>query len=331
MKKLNKKLFARFYWGISNDNERKEVFDSKESDEMLWDQWENYAEMKLVSPQPDHDKITRNINQKIARNNRQGNNQGIRFLSTMHYAAAGIVAFIVSAVLIYLLVYSPGSIDSIAMIEKENPRGQRSEHILPDGSKVWLNADSKIIYPEEFNNSSREVKLRGEAYFEVTKDKKPFLVKTDRIDIEVLGTEFNVMAYPYDQTITTTLVAGKVSVKRINPETQKIQKAVLTPNHQAIYHKTEERFILDQVDVLPYTSWIQGKLMFDKTPLIEIVKTLERWYGVEILLQKKLDEQYCYTLTITDESIKEVMNLIQKTTPGINITIHDQSIEISKN
>ncbi len=330
MKKINKKLFARYYWGIASEQERKEIIDSKESNEMLSEQWDNYNEIKLVSPEPDHDKITRNINHRISNNIKRQKNRSTNSSFLLKFAA-GILTLIASSVLIYFLVYSPTTIDSVAMIEKENPRGQRSELLLPDGSKVWLNAESKILYPEKFNHQNRIVMLQGEAYFDVTKSEKPFIVKTDRIDIEVLGTEFNVMAYPNEKSITTTLVTGKVNVKRINPETKKLQKAILTPNHQAIYDKNEDRFILDQVDVSTFTSWKQGKLIFDKAPIIDIVNALERWYDVEINLQKNLSYQHYYTLTITDESFTDVMKLIKKTTPGINIKIHDNLIEISKN
>ncbi|MGC9374947.1 MAG: FecR family protein [Bacteroidales bacterium] len=330
MKKLNKKIFARYFWDIANDQERKEVIDSKESNEMLIEQWNNYDEIKLITPKPYHSKITKNINQKIFKNIKQQKSKRIKASYLLKYAAV-ILTLFASAALVYFLIYSPVAMSSIAMIKKENPRGQRSELKLPDGSKLWLNADSKIVFPEKFNNQNRIVNLEGEAYFDVIKSEKPFIVKTNGIDIEVMGTEFNVKAYPNDNTITTTLVTGKVGVKRLNPETKKTQKAILTPNHQAIYHKNEDQFILDRVDVLTFTSWKQGKLIFDNAPIIDIINALERWYDIEIQLQKNLDYQYCYTLTITDESVNDVMKLIKKTTPGINITIHDNLIEISKN
>lgn len=330
-KKINKKSFAKYYWGIANEQERREIHDSDESDEMLREQWENYNELKLVSSEPNHDKITHNINKRINQSLNKKENRNLFFSFIMKYAAAGIITLLASSVLVYLLWFSPVVIDQIAMIEKENPRGQRSELLLPDGSKVWLNAESKITYPEDFKGNNRIISLEGEAYFDVVNnDKKPFIVKTNKIDIEVLGTGFNVMAYPCDETITTTLVNGKVSVKRPDFETQKVQKAILTPNHQAIYYKNEDKFVLDQVDVTKYTSWKQGKLIFDNVPIIDLVNTLERWYGTEILLQENLSYKYNYTLTITEESLTQVMNLIQKTTPNINITINNGVIEISE-
>lgn len=329
-KKINKKTFARYYWGIATEQERKEIHDSYESDEMLWDQWENYKELKLVSTPPNHDKITQNINERISAKAEEKKKSLVFRSFILKYAAAGLITLIASAVLVYFLVYTPGTIDQMAMIEKENPRGQRSELLLPDGSKVWLNAESKITFPQEFNHKNRIVTLQGEAYFDVIKSEQPFIVKTNSIDIEVLGTGFNVMAYPCDETITTTLVTGKVRVKKLNSDNQKVQKVILTPDHQAVYYKSEDRFVLDQVDVTKYTSWKCGKLIFDNVPIIDLVNTLERWYGTEILLQENLNDKYNYTLTITEESLPEVMNLIQKTTPNINITINNDVIEISE-
>lgn len=331
-KKIHKKLFAKYYWGITNEQERKEILESHESDEMLKQQWENYHAIKLVTPQPDHDKMTHNINQRINQSLKKKEKRSLFSSFIMKYAAAGIITLLASSVLVYLLWYSPVAIDHVAMIEKENPRGQRSELLLPDGSKVWLNAESKITYPEDFKGNNRIVSLEGEAYFDVIKnDKKPFVVKTNRIDIEVIGTGFNVMAYPCDETITTTLVNGKVSVRRLDSKTQKVQKAILTPNHQAIYYKSEDKFVLDRVDVIKFTSWKQGKLIFDNIPFIEMVNVLERWYGTEILLQEDLRYKYHYTLTITDESITEVMNLVKKTTPSVEITKNENVIEILQN
>ncbi len=330
-KKINKKTFAKYYWGIANEQERREIHDSDESDEMLREQWENYNELKLVSTPPNHDKITQKINESISAKAEEKKRSFVFRTFIMKYAAAGLITLIASAVLVYFLIYTPGSIDQMAMIEKENPRGQRSELLLPDGSKVWLNAESKITFPKEFTQENRIVILQGEAYFDVIKSEQPFIVKTNSIDIEVLGTGFNVLAYPCDETITTTLVNGRVSVKRIDTDNEKVQKAILTPNHQAVYYKNEDRFVLDQVDVLKFTSWKQGKLIFDNVPIIDLVNSLERWYNVDFLIQDNLSYKYNYTLTITDESITEVMNLIQKTTPNINISINGGVIEISEN
>ncbi|MFO7829599.1 MAG: FecR domain-containing protein [Bacteroidales bacterium] len=330
-KKINKKTFAKYYWGIANEQERREIHDSDESDEMLREQWENYNELKLVSTPPNHDKITQKINERISAKAEEKKRSFVFRTFIMKYAAAGLITLIASAVLVYFLIYTPGSIDQMAMIEKENPRGQRSELLLPDGSKVWLNAESKITFPKEFTQENRIVILQGEAYFDVIKSEQPFIVKTNSIDIEVLGTGFNVLAYPCDETITTTLVNGRVSVKRIDTDNEKVQKAILTPNHQAVYYKNEDRFVLDQVDVLKFTSWKQGKLIFDNVPIIDLVNSLERWYNVDFLIQDNLSYKYNYTLTITDESITEVMNLIQKTTPNINISINGGVIEISEN
>ena len=124
-------------------------------------------------------------------------------------------------------------------------RGTKTKIILPDGSQVWLNSDSKLSYGERFNDTIREVSLEGEAYFDVIKDKnRPFIVMTNALNIRVLGTAFNIKSYAQDATIETTLIRGMIEVRKNNePATKKI---VLTPNEKLIYNKTEALLVRPQ-------------------------------------------------------------------------------------
>lgn len=329
-KNVNKNLFSKFYLGVADEKEEEQVFQSDESEAMLKDQWENYAQAKSIYGDMDHDKIKSGIFKKIHQtNSKPGFYNHLRgFLQ--RYAAAIIIPLF-AAGLIYFFFSSPDSAVNLKMVEKSNPRGVRSEILLSDGSKIWLNADSRISYPEKFTGDSRIVYLFGEAFFDVQKDvRRPFIVKTSKIDIEVLGTRFNVKSYTEDEDIETTLQSGKVSVKRVNPETGELSKVFLEPNQQVEFNVMTQKFTCNKVDAGKYSLWTQGKLIIDAESFDELVLKLERWYNVDIDLPKDLSKKYNFTLTITNETIEEVLNLIVKTTPGLKIENKDGIVKISE-
>lgn len=318
-KKLKKNLFARFYWGIATEEEKKEIYQSEESEEMLQEDWKQSSTNKL-NDEINHQKILSEIRDNTKEN--QSGTGKIRMLSNRfsRYAAAVLIPILFIGSLYYMLVLRPDIISNIAMVEKSNPKGQRSELVLPDGSKVYLNAASTIRYPEKFMGRKRNIYLDGEAYFDVVhKSSKPFIVKTSELDIEVLGTSFNVKSFTNEKTIETTLVEGKVSVKKMDEETGEYQRAILLPQHQATYFKNQNRFTLEKVNVKKYTSWKKGMLIFDNDSFEELSKVLERWYNINIVIENESLQSNYFTLTITNESIDEVLRLLKKSTPRLQI------------
>lgn len=160
------------------------------------------------------------------------------------------------------------------------PYGSRSHLTLSDGSKVWLNAGSRLIYPSEFIDKYREVFLVGEAFFDVVKNEsQPFLVKTPDLEINVLGTRFNISAYPEDYSVQTVLAEGKVKISRINAGV--FEKGnILLPGQMAYYSKTSKETRIHDVDVEHYTLWTQGLFSFSNTDFNRITKKLERYYNI---------------------------------------------------
>ncbi|MFV0506519.1 MAG: FecR family protein [Bacteroidales bacterium] len=161
------------------------------------------------------------------------------------------------------------------------PRGGEYKIILDDGTEVWLNADSRMEFPNKFVGTRRVVKLIGEAYFSVAKDTaRPFIVNLDGVDVEVLGTEFNVSAYSNDATIQTTLVEGRVLVN--NPLANiGTNKRVLTPGRQAEFDRDKQSLEIRKVNVPQYIAWKNGRFVFEYQSLREITKILGRWYDVD--------------------------------------------------
>jgi len=329
-KNNNKKIVVKFLHGIADDKEKQELYNSPESENMLKEQWENFDQAKSKYGEMDHAKLKAAIFEQI-KHKKQSKAYLIKFTGFLQKYAAAILIPLFAAGVIYFFFSNPDSAVNLKMVEKSNPRGVRSEILLSDGSKIWLNADSRISYPEKFTGDSRIVYLIGEAFFDVKKNlQMPFIVKTTKIDIEVLGTRFNVKSYTNDNDIETTLESGKVSVKRVNPETGELTQALIEPNQQVQYNIKTQKFSYSNVDAGKYSSWIEGKLIIDAESFDELVLKLERWYNVDINLQKDLSKKYNFTLTITDETIGEVINLIGKTTPGLKIDYKGSIINIAE-
>lgn len=195
-------------------------------------------------------------------------------------------------------------------ITAETESGQKTKIILPDSSVVWLNSESTLSFPSDFESrKSRIVKLQGEAYFDVAKQgTSRFTVACLDYNIEVKGTKFNVMAYKDFERTETTLVEGAVNITRGN------QNLTLNPGERAVYSKsylTKSRALVRQA-----TLWKDNKFYFDNIPLRELAKRLERWYDVKIILKDpSLKDIYYSGYFKNEETVWQVLDVIQMTTP----------------
>ena len=208
----------------------------------------------------------------------------------------------------------------------EVPKGGEYELILPDGTHVWINADSKLSFPSVFDSLKREVLLSGEAYFAVKKDKaRPFIVKTDNVEIEVLGTEFNVRAYPDLNEIATTLCEGSVSM------TDGKHGLILKPSYQAIYSKTNHSMISRKVDTRLYTGWKDGLFIFENETLEDIMTTLSRWYNINVFFVNERIKTFHFTGDLKRYGdFKQTLEMIEKTT-SIHFVINGNNILVEEN
>ncbi len=221
-------------------------------------------------------------------------------------AAVLIVGLTISSI----AFYSNSTIKPIASVIQKisTPFGARTNFTLPDGSEVWLNSGSTISFPQQYGEI-RSVELQGQAYFKVTKDGKPFVVKTGYGSINVMGTSFDVKAYG-NENFETTLVEGSVKIEGI-----KNQSATLKPGQQSILTSSSDGFILKDVNTGLFTSWKEGKLIFVNEPFKNVARELERWYNVKIELRGEKLKKLGYTGTIEMETFGEVLELINTTTP----------------
>ena len=191
----------------------------------------------------------------------------------------------------------------------QTPKGGQYQVILPDGTKVWLNAASSLKYPEVFTGAERRVELTGEAYFEVAKNKaKPFHVKNHNQDVEVLGTHFNIDSYLDDNTIKTTLLEGSVRVS--NGKSVRILK----PGEQAIAEASGAGSIrlVANVDTDDETAWKNGLFQFSNADLKTILNQLERWYDINIDYSSIPDKKY-NGMVPRKAKLSEVLKMLEKT------------------
>ena len=212
-------------------------------------------------------------------------------------------------------------------------KGSKSKIILPDSSVVWLNADSRLVYPGDFHGKTREVQLTGEAFFEVTKDPhRPFIIHTNTVDVKVLGTVFNVRSYPEETTTETSLITGEVEVTVLNQDKKVILKPneklivpnkIDTTNYGSVSQRRKEGRAVNQplltVDKIHFkeedslyteTSWVDNKLDFDGEPLNRLTSKIERWYNVEIVINNEKLKSTRFTAMFDNESLKEVMEAL---------------------
>lgn len=216
-------------------------------------------------------------------------------------------------------------VKEVARHTLEVPNGSEFRVTLSDGTQVWMNAGSKLSYPEYFEGGTREVFLEGEAYFEVVHNAEmPFVVKTADMGITVLGTSFNVKGYPDDEEVITTLATGKIEQSYVTTG----ERIILTPSEQAIYNKSNGLLKRVRVDVNEVIGWKDGRVIMKNKPLKEIFKELARWYDFEVEYKnERLKDTRFYLNMDRYDDIKMVLEKLQKTN-GIKFIFYGRKIMV---
>lgn len=211
------------------------------------------------------------------------------------------------------------------IVEKTNPKGQKLQVRLPDGTKVWLNSESKLTYPSQFQGNIREVDLKGEAFFEVAHSpNKPFCITTSKTKVQVLGTSFNVRAFDDEQKIETVVVTGKVKISEAENETNFI---VLSPNEKGNFSLQNKKISKQKVNPDKYIAWKEGVLKFEDKSMSLIIKELERWYGVTITVSNPNLLRCHLTGDFKNESLENVLIFMQKAL-DIQFEINQKEVKI---
>lgn len=285
------------------------------------------------------------------------NNRKIFQLNTFLKVAAVAVIIIVSGFFAWRMITINSQENTYS--EYNVPRGSRSHIYLPDGTSVWLNAQSKLRYNTTFGHTVREVILEGEAYFEVVRNEKlPFMVKASNAVVKVLGTTFNVKAYPEENFIETTVVEGKVQVsspqienegkdnitlvanqkiKIIRDDIEAANEMITSQKSDSTFRKEEKIAPLtaNKIDFSPniiahiYTSWKDAQWIIERETLKELAIKIERRYNVRIEFKDKELESFIFSGKLKDESLEQVLQAISVAAP-IEYTVNQKSISFYK-
>lgn len=241
--------------------------------------------------------------------------------------------FVISVVAIVVVVFFIIILNQKFSNHKEqfteviSPLGQKTMVKLPDSSFVWLNSGSTLKYSSNFNVKERKVTLEGEAFFDVHKDKsKKFRVKSGILYIDVYGTSFNIKNREDDQFQEITVSEGKVGISDSKREIRQ-----LTIGEQARLNKVTNKISFTYNDPNIVSAWKDNELIFDDTPMSEVIKYLERWYGVKITVDKKMLGKHRYTFKIKTESFYEMLEKMKIITPSLAYVINGKDVKLYYN
>jgi ferric-dicitrate binding protein FerR (iron transport regulator) len=281
----------------------------------------NDDELKTPESQASMDRILDRLHQQINQEEKEYTivpDRKKKFLAFFAKAAA-ILILPLLAYSAYLTFKTPaksiaGS-DLVVWQTVKTAAGMQTDFILPDGSHVWLNAGSVLEYPVVFANDIRQVKLTGEAFFDVKKDRlHPFIVNAGKLNIEVKGTRFNVCNYLNESNSEITLESGSVRLFA-GSYTDDKTLALIKPGQRALLDNTRDKLSVTEVDVEKHTSWKEGQLIFRDDTMDEVVLKLNRKFNVDIILQDPELKEYIYTATFEDESLSQILGLLKISAP----------------
>ena len=222
-----------------------------------------------------------------------------------------------------MLIFNAAQSDNAGSVITYNtlstPRGGEYQVVLPDGSKVWLNASSSLYFPSAFPGSFRDVVLTGEAYFEVAKNKdKPFRVKAGGMEINVLGTHFNVNAYEDEMEIKTSLLEGSVKI------TKGDKSNLLKPGQQGVINKKEGKIGIREADLSQVVAWKNGLFQFDGADITTIMREIGRWYDVDIVYAGKVPKRLFAGKIRREAQLTEVLKILELS--NVQFTVEGKKI-----
>jgi len=240
------------------------------------------------------------------------------------------------------------SYTQVAWAEIHSTMGSRVSFNLPDGTKGWLNSGSTLKYALNFVDN-RRVMLEGEAFFDVTPNKSnPFYVRTSEVQIRVLGTSFNLKAYPDDKTVETTLLSGMLEIQTLSETVGERQTVVLKPNQKATFQKNTDLLSIGEkqavperiqgvqtvrvsrdIDTVPIVAWKNHKLVFVNEPFESLLVKMERWYDVEITMLDNPRENLNYTGIFEKETVEQALRALKVATPDFSYSINKNKINVS--
>ncbi|GAB4327117.1 MAG: hypothetical protein OHK0038_00740 [Flammeovirgaceae bacterium] len=282
---------------------------------------ENEEKTKVVEP-----KVIQMYDSQVSISNENATDKQKKGFSFGIYQRLAAAIVLVIGVSVFGYYLTSDSLKSQAFAQYHTANGEVKKVTLPDGSIVWLNAESNLQYPEKFNAYERKVILQGEAFFDVQKDnKKPFVIETDASTTKVLGTSFNLKAYK-GENVVLSVETGKVMFYSNNKPDNPV---ILTPDEAAILDLENGNILVSDTVATELSVWKQGKLIFKNATLLEVAQTLERAYNVKVVLLDKSLEKRRFTGEFEEKPIKFVLDRLAEAM-GLKYEMKDNLVEISK-
>jgi len=313
--KIDYKILKKFVGGKYSLHDFKQVDhwfeDSSNEAELknaIQQHWQEFSE-ETSENKKDLNSVLDQLKQKIADQKPVVN---FRIRAQQFYTrAAAVLLLPLILYSIYSTFFNTQPTEMAASIEIVSPHGARTKFQLPDGTQGWLNSGSSLQYANTFL-SERKIDLVGEAWFEVAhNEKRPFVVHTKVLDVQVLGTKFNVTAFPEENVTEVVLLEGKVKVNGYKG----LYTADVKPDQKLTYDNNLRSGTIQEVKASQFSAWKDGLMVFRNEPLSEVLKRVSRWYNVDIILNDPELEKFRYRATFQEEQVEEVIRLISLTVP----------------
>lgn len=278
------------------------------TEKMEW-QWDNAPDAER-SDCPDEPSIWRNICRTVWQ---QGEGRKVAFYKVYSMVASVLLVLGVAGVAYFALQDRA----NVPMYVVSSGIQNMESVSLPDGTKVQMGPGSRLTYPARFSGKTREITLNGQAFFDVAKNReKPFIVHTEDMSVEALGTAFELFSYDMENKIETILLNGKIKVSIADKETDKMQEYLVSPNEKILMDRQTGKVTKQIVDADKYTAWRKQKMLsFENEKLSMIIPRLEQWYGRKVMCQKDLADKYRFTFKVRDESLERILFMIKVSSP----------------
>ncbi len=327
---MKKEILIKYLNNKCSDQEFEEIArwmdeQAGEQERKKWisDHWREFEPVSTTQDEKKYRALLDRIHHEInLQNQRRTQSRTVTFSKVAKWfsRAAAILFIPLLGIVFYLFSTNDFHVQQVAGLAVDSleviaPIGSQTVVQLSDGTEVSLNYGSRIKYPRSFNGDSREITLSGEGYFDVAHNPdQPFIVKTGKLNIKALGTEFNVQAYSGDNTISTTLVEGKVVIEKMLPDEKIESIGAMVPGQHVIYNLNSGETTSFKGNIGKYVAWKEGTMVFDNTPITMVAKELSRKFNVDIEVAEEVKE-LTYTVTFMNDPLFLILDLMTETTP----------------
>lgn len=327
---MNEKDIITYIAGKASEEERRKVLvwiGENEANRKTFNRLKNLWVLSHLPQTKASEKDTMKFSSRLHRK--------IHIKHLMWWSAAASIILLISLTAYQKINYYQSQIEflnqqQITELEYKTNKGIKGKITLPDGSVVSLNSDSYLKCPSKFFGDSRNIEFSGEGFFEVVKNpKKPMIIKLDNdIKVIVKGTKFNLSSYKNDKNVSALLLSGEITI--IKNDKQGDKEIRVKPNEKIYIAKVNKQIDLTEpLEILPTIGWKDGWLIFDETPMDEVLRKLERWHGVQFVIEDKELLNQRFTARFKEESISQILEMMNKVSL-ISYELHDTTAVLRK-